>query len=317
MFLALKVARSLLDKVGSRENVGEVIAMGTQIVAYVEPVQAALEHHHEGYAAAMASGDVNSASLNRILMCSNYVFAGLDLQESREKIATAIQLMEERKQVIFMVQLQLIQHSVFKLIGSDEEPKYVSEGQDILATNNSVMTTYHFQKAYISFTFRSYDDLKESIGRYLACVRKTWANLFINHAFHAFYIGLVFFWLARKSGDRPGDGQQWNERGKLSKLALKKWAESSSWTFENKWFLLEAEESFCNNNFDAAKIYYEKAIASAKDHKVSWRRSGRLNEYNPIRVTHQMLLLVLSVHQRRSFGLRAVCIFLFRIGTER
>ena len=40
------------------------------------------------------------------------------------------------------------------------------------------------------------------------------------------------------------------------------------WTFENKWYLLEAEESYFNRDFEAAKAYYEKAISSAKDHKV-------------------------------------------------
>jgi len=88
--------------------------------------------------------------------------------------------------------------------------------------------------------------------------------LFLHHAVHAFYIGLISFWVARKLND----GQQWHERGKRSKLALKKWAESSQWTFQNKWYLLEAEESYCNNDFNAAKTYYENAIAAAKSHKV-------------------------------------------------
>ena len=274
----VKLARSLLDKVGSRECAGEVICFGTQVVAYVEPVQAALEHHHEGYAAAMASGDVMQAAVNRILVCNHYVFTGVNLQTAREKIAEAIQFTENRKLMIIMTQMQYSQNSVLKLIGADEERKCTAEGEEILATNNSVMTSHYFQKVYISFLFRSYDRTKENIGKYLACVGNTWANLFITHAFHAFNIGLIFFWLARKSGD--GDGQQWKERGKLSKMALKKWTESSSWNFENKWYLLEAEELFCSNNFDAAKTYYDKAIASAKDHKVSWMRTSHLNEPN-------------------------------------
>jgi hypothetical protein len=167
--------------------------------------------------------------------------------------------------VIFKVQMQNFLHSIFKLIGTDEEPKHVSsEEQVILATNNSVRTTYFYQKAYISFMFRSFDGTKENIEKYLACSSNTRANLFLGHAFRAFYVGLISFWLARKSRD----GQQWHEMGNKSKLALKKWAESSRWTFENKWYLLEAEESFCNNDFEAAKTYYEKAVSSAKNHKV-------------------------------------------------
>ena len=120
-------------------------------------------------------------------------------------------------------------------------------------------------RAYISFIFRSYDDMKNYTEQYLECAVNTWANLFYAHSFHAYYIGLISFWLARKSTAE----QQWLERGRRCKLALKKWAESSLWTFENRWYLLEAEESYCNNDFDVAKLFYDKAIASAKEHKVS------------------------------------------------
>jgi len=133
--------------------------------------------------------------------------------------------------VIFMVQAHCVQRTVFKLIGTDEEPEYVSsEEQNILATNNSVRISCYFHKAFISFMFRSYDDLKENIERYLACIDNTRANLFLTHAYHLFYVGLISFWLARKSRDE----QQWHHRGNKSKLALKRWAESSRWTFESK-----------------------------------------------------------------------------------
>jgi tetratricopeptide (TPR) repeat protein len=151
------------------------------------------------------------------------------------------------------------------LIGTDDEPKHVSSGgQSIFAINNSVRTTYYYQKAFIGFMFRSYDDTKENIEKYLACSSNTRAHLLLEHAYRAFYIGLISFWLARKSREK----QQWHESGSNSKLTLKKWAESSLWTFENKWYLLEAEESYCNNDFEAAKTYYEKAVLSARNHKV-------------------------------------------------
>jgi histidine kinase len=261
----VKLALSLLDKVGSRESAGEVISIGTQVRVYVEPLQAALEYHKEGYAAAMASGDIIQAALNNFLSCSCSFFAGANLQIVREKYAEVTNFMKERKMVIYKVHMQHFQRTVFKLTGTDEEPKNDSdEEQSILATNTSVMTTYFFGRAYTSFMFRSYDDTKHYTEKYLACISNTWANLFLAHAYHAFYIGLISFWLARKSRD----GQQWYKRGNNSKLALKGWAKSSKWNFENKWYLLEAEESYCNNDFEAAKSYYEKAVSSAKDHKV-------------------------------------------------
>jgi predicted ATPase len=261
----VKLALSLLDKVGSRESAGEVICIGTQVRLYVEPLQAALEYHNEGYAAALASGDTIQAAANLMFSCGSSFCAGVNLQTMREKYAEAIKFMEERKMVIFMVQTQYVLHSILQLIGTDEEPKNDSdEEQNILATNTSVMASYYFHKAYISFMFRSYDGTIENIEKYLACIGNTWANLLLAHAYHAFYIGLISFWLARKSRD----GQQWYERGNNSKFALKKLAKSSLWNFENKWYLLEAEESYCKNDFEAAKSYYEKAVSSAKDHKV-------------------------------------------------
>jgi hypothetical protein len=261
----VKLALSLLDKVGSRESAGEVICFGTQVRAYVEPLQASIDYHNEGYAAAMSSGDIIQAAVNIMFFGDNSFRAGLNLQTVQKRYAQATRFMEERKLVIFKVQSQYVQDPVFKLIGTDEQPKYVSaEEQTILATNNSVRTSYFFARAYVSFVYRSYDDTKENVEKYLCCIRDTWANLFLSHAFQAFYVGLISFWLARKSRD----GHQWHERGSQSKLALRRWAESSQWTFENKLYLLEAEESFCNNDFEAAKAYYEKAISSAKIHKV-------------------------------------------------
>jgi predicted ATPase len=262
----VNLALSLLDKVGSRESAGEVIAYGTQVRVYVEPLQAALEYHNEGYAAAMASGDVGMAAASKNVLCSSLLFAGVHLQVLRKECAEAIKFMEERKQVILMVRAQQHQRAAFKLIGTDEEPKHVPEGQNIIATNYSVMTVYHYQRAYTSFVFRSFDDTKENTKKYLACIGHTWAHLFLAHSYHAFYVGLISFWLARKSREE----HQWHEMGNKSKLELKKWAESSRWTFENKWYLLEAEESYYNNDVDATKRFYKQAIESAKEHKVSW-----------------------------------------------
>eukprot|EP00573_Skeletonema_grethae_P008996 CAMPEP_0201694624 /NCGR_PEP_ID=MMETSP0578-20130828/6819_1 /ASSEMBLY_ACC=CAM_ASM_000663 /TAXON_ID=267565 /ORGANISM="Skeletonema grethea, Strain CCMP 1804" /LENGTH=110 /DNA_ID=CAMNT_0048180323 /DNA_START=1 /DNA_END=333 /DNA_ORIENTATION=+ len=79
------LARSLMDRVGSRESAGEVISIGTQVRAYIEPLQATLEYHNEGYAASMASGDIVQAAFNTVLICSSSLSAGVNLQIMREK----------------------------------------------------------------------------------------------------------------------------------------------------------------------------------------------------------------------------------------
>ena len=172
----MKLALSLLDKVGSRENAGEVILICTQVKLYVEPLQAALEYHHEGYTAAMVSGDSSLAVINLFSYDTSNFYAGTNLQKMH-KMYTNIQFSEQRKQLIFMVQSQLVQRTVSKLIGTVEESKYSSERQDILAWNCSVVRSHHYQTAYVSFIFRSYDDAFENIEKFIALQDTTWGNL--------------------------------------------------------------------------------------------------------------------------------------------
>ena len=59
--------------------------------------------------------------------------------------------MYERKMLVFIVQLHACQHSVFKLIGTDEKPTYVSaEEENIIATNTSVRRTLSKHELYVS-----------------------------------------------------------------------------------------------------------------------------------------------------------------------
>ncbi len=263
----VKLALSLLDKVGSRESAGEVICVATHVRTYVEPLQSSLEYFSDGYTAAMTSGDVSIAMLSRAQSDCTSFFSGAKLQTMREKYAKTIEMLEETKQLAFLVIQQQCQRSIIRLVGLEEKQKYVIEEQNLIARNNSVLRSYCFQKAYISFIFRSYDDTKIAVEKYFACSETTWPNLLFFQAVQSFYIGLKSFWVARKSREEQQQ-QQWYQRGNKSKLALKQWAESSRWNFENKWYLLEAEEAYCNNDFESAKSFYEKAISSAKDHKV-------------------------------------------------
>ena len=195
-----------------------------------------------------------------------FSFSGVKLETTREKGDEVIKFMQERNMLVFLIPIQCIQNSVLKLIGIHEEPKRNSaEEEKILATNSNAKSTHYIQKMYNSFMFRLYDETKACAEKFLACEnRSTWVNLVFGQSFRAFYIGLASYWVARSSSDR----KQWYEIGNKSKSALRKWAETCRWNFEHKWYLLEAEEAFCDGKYDDAKAYYEKAVTSAKDHKV-------------------------------------------------
>eukprot|EP00985_Skeletonema_marinoi_P011488 scaffold5474_cov81-Skeletonema_marinoi.AAC.1 len=259
----VKLALSLLDKVG-RECAGEVIAMATQVIIFVEPIQAALEHHNDGYAASMVTGDVYNALLNAILKDACMYVAGVKLQTMREEYNKSERLAKENNHFIHLVLIKQVQRDVLRLIGSDEEVK-IPEEEKLIGLNNTLLKTFCFRKAYISFMFRSYDDAKEYVSKFFDCHENAWASLVVSHIYNALYTGLISFWVARKS--RDAQYQYWIARGNESKLTLKRWVQSSPWTFENKWCLLEAEESFSHNDYEAAKSFYKQAISSAKLHK--------------------------------------------------
>jgi len=61
----VKIARQLLGRIGSKEVEGEVIALCTQVMCFVEPLQAVIDYHLEGFTASMAVGDVHNAMYNR------------------------------------------------------------------------------------------------------------------------------------------------------------------------------------------------------------------------------------------------------------
>eukprot|EP00985_Skeletonema_marinoi_P011411 scaffold5430_cov122-Skeletonema_marinoi.AAC.1 len=257
----VKLALSLLDKVG-RECAGEVICIATQVKIFVEPIQAALEHHNDGYAASMVAGDVFNAVLNTLLKNSCMYVAGVKLQTILEEYEIMMRLAKENNHSIFLVHIKQLQRDILRLIGSDEEVT-IPEEEKLIASNNSVLKTFCFRNAYISFMFRSYDDAKEHVSKFYDCRENAWANLMVAHIYPALHTGLISFWVARKSRD----AQCWFARGNESKLTFKRWAESCQWTFENKWYLLEAEESFCHNDYEVAKSFYKQAVSSAKLHK--------------------------------------------------
>ncbi|KAL7486051.1 hypothetical protein ACHAW6_011657 [Cyclotella cf. meneghiniana] len=106
-----------------------------------------------------------------------------------------------------------------------------------------------------------YDSMKESAVELLKFSAKPWL-LMSNHIFHVLIGSLVSFRIYRET-----KVTFWLERGTKLKSQMQVWSEQgSSWTFENKCFLLEAEEHFSNNRMHAAQAAYGMAISSAKAH---------------------------------------------------
>ena len=57
------------------------------------------------------------------------------------------------------------------------------------------------------------------------------------------------------------------EKGDNVLTKMRYWSEHSSWNWESKMTLLDAEKMYTLGSFDQALLFYERAIRSANEHK--------------------------------------------------
>mmetsp|Transcript_30204 Transcript_30204/g.58697 ORF Transcript_30204/g.58697 Transcript_30204/m.58697 type:complete len:275 (+) Transcript_30204:140-964(+) len=89
---------------------------------------------------------------------------------------------------------------------------------------------------------------------------------FIGTITRVFLAGLVGFFVARK---QTSDVEKWIHVGVRSMDTMKSWTEDSSWNYEHRLFLLEAEYYFFkgDKHEHLASAKYKQSIAAAKKHK--------------------------------------------------
>ena len=73
------MGKSLLQKLGANESVGEVISIVSEILSYCQSSRAANELRIEGEQAAISVGDMNWACLNRAQYCAQAFGVGTHL----------------------------------------------------------------------------------------------------------------------------------------------------------------------------------------------------------------------------------------------
>ena len=112
--------------------------------------------------------------------------------------------------------------------------------------------------------FRRFDECQELVRAQSNKAFSVIGNLaMFSWAMRTFCEGLVSFWIGRETNDR-----EWIARGQKSRLAMSKLVDSaSSWNFQSKRYLLEAEEQFSERNFELAGPLYDAAISSAREHR--------------------------------------------------
>ena len=83
--------------------------------------------------------------------------------------------------------------------------------------------------------------------------------------FGLFFEGLASFLLARQTSD--SERSRWIDKGDKVLTKMKYWSEHSSWNWESKVILLEAEKTYTVGTSEQAASLYERAIRLAHEHK--------------------------------------------------
>ena len=255
----VKLAFKLLDEIGSREVAGQVMTMGTEVLSYIEPLQAALEYHNHGFDASMAAGDTYNAGLNNFIrLGKEYWASNIKLQTVREGYTSLCRLLLQHNLLTYLTLLSLCKISLLTLLGLEDELGQVPED---FKGNLMAASIFHFQTMNVGYLFRRYDQMVSSAEEYFGFNIKSWSILFTDSC-QTFIAGLVSFYVYRTSKDKI-----WYDRGQKATEDMRQWADSSEWNFNSKLFLLEAEMAYSENNIQVAESSYDKAILAAKDHR--------------------------------------------------
>ena len=115
-----------------------------------------------------------------------------------------------------------------------------------------------FNRLFLAFWFKRYDEAAEMMELY-----KVRTIMPLLDAYHAFYSGLTAFHFARHFESEP----KWMATGEKALSLYKIWARHSTWNWENKFYLMQAECHFCKGELKEAEEMYRLAINSARKHR--------------------------------------------------
>lgn len=258
-----KLAKQLVEENTFYESSGVVISTAAQLLCYVEPVQAVVPLFIEARERSMSAGDAANACLSILQYCNEGYISGIDLSKLKEKCFQARQLMKQLGHFTALSHLVILERHLQSLMGAAwEGDHHVPEDEEeVKEANPHTIFFSIIYKLTNNFMFRRYSATKSVLQQFLAHNRVDWTLMF-GQSDVTFTFGLVVFWITRVSKE-----PNLKHAGIKAKEAMQGWTTSSKWNFEHKLLLLDAEENFCDGNFDQAKPLYAKAIKSAKEHR--------------------------------------------------
>ena len=117
-----------------------------------------------------------------------------------------------------------------------------------------------------TYLFHQLNNVSLDIIDILSDISKNKFQLRPDLLFGVYFEGLASFYLARQTRDIE-EKVKLIEKGDNVLTKLKYWSEHSTWNWESKVVLLEAEKMYTVGNFDRASLFYERALRVSREHK--------------------------------------------------
>ena len=251
------LALRLATKLNATGYMSMLLAVVQSCIAWVsEPFQSLAESHLLGYQAGERS-DLFSSSANYISYLNASFSCGKHLDSIRDDSSKFIEalLRKNIKWFLFMSIWQffdavaLIEGLEFKAV--DLIAGIPSENDIVTLAARTEQVSLSFEisihQMMRSFFFRQHNEMLNGcvdVSQFISKVARRVRPLYLNGVF---FEGLISFCMARQTKQH-----KWVYKGEAALTFMKKWAEFSSWNFENKSLLLEAENMFLLERFDQA-----------------------------------------------------------------
>ena len=261
-----KLSKVMLDKIGCPQIRGDVFVYATQVAAHFEPLQSVIECHAYGHKVALAAGNTRFAMLNSIFCCNLQFCSGVKLSQLKLCIEESLHMTKQQNHLGLRMMLLPLARMVSLLSSAEtfSDSAIVPDGElenKLRRDNVSQSKAFYLNKMRIAFMFRLFSETKEFATKYSHFNVGTLMMLY-HQSMNSFWEGLVSYWIGREE-----DSTEWLLKGHAATESIRKLVDCSEWNFQNKLFLLQAEQQFCARDFILAEKYYDAAISSSREHR--------------------------------------------------